>query len=58
MASSFVEPRTPVHLCQGVSVALLYARRDLLSSTARAKQVMMNAVNDRDSPVFALWSLR
>ncbi len=27
---------------------------DLLSSTARAKQVMMNAVNDRDSPVFAL----
>ena len=27
-------------------------------ATARAKQVMMNAVNDRDSPVFALWPLR
>ena len=27
-------------------------------ATACAKQVMMNAVNDRDSPVFALWSLR
>ena len=35
---------------------LRYACTDLFSSTAFARQVMMNAVNDRDSPVFALCS--
>src|SRR2546426_10976862 len=37
---------------------LRYACKDLFSSTACAKQVIMNAVNDRDSPVFALWSCK
>jgi len=37
---------------------LRHACRDLFSSIACAKQVMMNAVNDNASPVFALCSRR
>ena len=37
---------------------LRHACRDLFSSMACARQAVMNAVNDKDSPVFALWSLR
>src|SRR5713101_4165221 len=37
---------------------LRYACRDLFSSTAFTKHVIMKAVNDKDSPVFALCSCK